>query len=148
MKRFLPLLYSAYLGMIIYSILNCFYSSSGFYEYQQLKVFEKQLSRNIEELEGLNEELATELERLRTSDELVTLKARELGYIRDGEIIVKTSWNKEKKNFYSVGRLLKKNSLHKDRKPVFRTVSIMLMLTSFIFFSFLSNKSNHDHKKG
>jgi len=141
-------MYAAYIGLIIYSLLNCFYGRAGFIAYDKLKIFEKEIYENISELEKLNGDLISEFERLRTSDELITLKARELGYIKDNEIMVKTSWEENRRNFYSIGRLLKNDFFMKSRKPMFRTISIGTAIVFFLLFLILLQRKNHDHKKG
>ncbi len=148
MKKALLLLMPVYLGYLIYSALNLFYGSCGVVAMRDLEEYRETLIKNIAEIEENQEELEGELSALKSSVEKVAVEAREVGYYRVNEGIIEISGYRQSKNFYTVGRLLAPSQKPALKKPVFRTISISVIILSFILLLFHKRRENgHSSRK-
>jgi cell division protein FtsB len=89
-----------------------FFGSGGLVDYRRLVAYQDSLQENIEDLERVNGELRSEVSAMGSDAEQLTLQARELGYYRDGERVIRISNEARKKNTYTVGKVL-----HRKAKP-------------------------------
>lgn len=132
MKRVLPLFYSAYIGICVYALLIFLFGASGMLAFQQLEEFKDAIDENLLVLETTHEGLAKELNLLTTSSEVIRLKSRELGYFEEEEIVIKVLGLKDRRNFHSVGRMIKYADADFDRKPMFRLISFCSAFGAFL----------------
>lgn len=140
MGKFLRLFYTSYVVFFVYSILNLSFGISGFSEFTKLQKYREDLVLNIQHLRNNNDDLADELEILKSSPEVLKLKARELGYYGRDEKIVRTVGFQTKKSFYSVGKMMKYTYLEDNRRPLFRAVSILCGALFYLVFFVLRKK--------
>jgi hypothetical protein len=140
MKRVLPLFYSAYIGICVYALLNFLFGASGMLAFQKLEEFKDAVDENLLLLESTYEDLAQELNLLTTSSEVIRLKSRELGYFEENEIVIKVLGLNDRRNFHSVGRLIKYTDGEIDRKPMFRLISFCSALSAFLLLIVLKRK--------
>ena len=141
MKRVLPLFYSAYIGICIYSVLNIFFGVSGIIAFKKLDEFKHGVEKNLTILENRYLDFGKELNLLTSSSEVIRLKARELGYFEDNEIVIKVVGLEDKRNFHSVGRMIKYSDGDIDRKSLFRTISLISALTFLLIIIIFKRKS-------
>ena len=140
------MLYSLYITFCVYSVLTLVWGSNGILEMRKLENFRYSIEKNIGNLETLHGDLADELDRLKSSSELIRLRSRELGYFEKDEVIIRIAGYHKLTNFYSVGRLIKHADLPKDRKQLFRTISICAGIAGCMLL-FLLQGLFHDTKK-
>ena len=140
------MLYSLYITLCVYSVLTLVWGYNGIFEMSKLENFRDNIEKNIGNLEVLHGDLSDELERLKSSSELIRLRSRELGYFEKDEVIIKIADYRKLTNFYSVGRLIKHTYLEKNRKQLFRTISICTGIAGCIFL-FLFQGFFRDSKK-
>ena len=76
-------------GTLVYVLVNLFFGSSGLWAEHQLIKQRKNLSQNIAEIQRINEELSVEYTALLKDDQVIASYARKLGFVSDGEHIVK-----------------------------------------------------------
>jgi cell division protein FtsB len=142
MKRVLPLFYSVYIGICVYTVLILVFGASGIIAYQRLENFKKEIDKNLVILEKTHKDLGKELNLLTSSSEVIRLKSRELGYFEEDEIVVKVVGLKDKRDFHSVGRMIQYSDGNTDKKPLFRIISFTSALAFFLIISALKRKSS------
>jgi len=94
------------LGFAFASLLQLVFGAGGVLEYGASARHRTLLEQNIEELKRANLQLLGELEALRSDPELLRLQARELGYFRENEYVIRVEGSSPPKNSYAVGRLI------------------------------------------
>ena len=144
MRRFLPLLYAGYIGLLAYSCLFFMWGTHGVREFHKLEQFRNEIDENISHLESINTGLMKEFHRLKTSPEVIQLKARELGYYTENEKHIKITGMTERDSFYSIGKLMKFTFPTTDRKALFRAISVCCGLVAFLMFTVFSKKRDSE----
>ena len=77
------------LSYIITSALFFFFGSGGLLDYRRLVTYRETVEENIDDLGRINSDLLSEVQALGSDPERLTLQARELGYFREGERIIR-----------------------------------------------------------
>jgi cell division protein FtsB len=96
------------LSFVVTSLLFLFFGSGGLLDYRRLLGYRETMRQNIDELEQINSELLTEVKALGSDPERLRLQARELGYFREGEGVIRISGYERGKNYYTVGTVLRR----------------------------------------
>ena len=94
------------LGCIACLFLLFFFGPGGRMDYRDLLAYRFRLEANIDDLKETNRKLMDELEALGSDPERIALQARELGYFREGEKVVRIEGAQAEKNRYTVGTIL------------------------------------------
>jgi cell division protein FtsB len=91
MKPGTRILFSFYISFIVYSSISLIWGAAGVVQTSMLEAYKKKLEQNTIELSEISSNLDLEFKRLRTDKELISLKARDLGFFREGEgeIVIK-----------------------------------------------------------
>lgn len=85
------ILVSVCAGTIVYVVTSFLGGQNGLWAYKQLENQKYQISIHTAELSKLNDELQLEYTALKQDDDVIAAYARRLGYISEGENIVKIS---------------------------------------------------------
>lgn len=96
------------LGFILSSVLIILVGDSGLLRYRALAGYQEQLSDNIGELELLHQELLDDLEALAGDPERIALQARQLGYFREGERLIRLESYNPPQSVYTVGKIIRR----------------------------------------
>lgn len=80
---------AALAGLSIYLVLNLVFGPGGTREMQRLVAHKERLEQNLEALEARSRSLENEVMLLRTSADEVELRARELGYYRPKDQVIR-----------------------------------------------------------
>jgi len=96
------------LSFVVTFVLFFFFGSGGLLDYRNLLAYRASLQENIAELEDTNGGLLEEVQALGSDPERLTLQARELGYFREGEKVIRIQGYKAGKNYYTVGKILRR----------------------------------------
>ena len=96
------------LSFVVAAALYYFFGGGGLQEYRRLLNYRTTLQDNINDLERINGELLTEVQALGSDPERLTLQARELGYFREGERVIRISDNTGRRSAYTVGKVLRR----------------------------------------
>ena len=129
------LLFSIYIGFMASSAVYFLYGPSGYVTYKEISRDALRIENNIEDLKRIHTSLATEFELLRASPEAVALRARDLGYLRDGESILEIPSLRKKTRSYAVGRLVTLESVLPERGPLSLTAGILAMAAAFLILA-------------
>jgi len=132
------LLLSGYTAFVTYIVLNFIFGSTGYLEMQKLASYRGMLKENLVELEMIHNELSSRAYTLRSDAETLSLKARDLGYLRSHEGVIIVSGPPLPQESYRMGNLLKYTLPTDERKPLYRlaaffTGSALFLLLGFSF---------------
>jgi cell division protein FtsB len=106
--------------------LHLLLGSGGMVDYRRLSAYRGSLQDNIDDLERINGELLSEVRDLGSDAERLTLQARELGYFREGEKVIRFSQSPRSKTTYTVGKVLRRKPTKPQADWPFRAVGMGL----------------------
>jgi len=121
------------LGAILSSLLVFAFGSGGIAGYRELEGYQEVLANNIQDLKRINRSLLEQLESLRSDPESILLQARELGYFREGERVIKIEGYRPGAGYTTVGKIIRRGPEGKDRDWIFKLAGFCLPL-AFLFF--------------
>jgi cell division protein FtsB len=113
-------------SFIVAAALFYFFGSGGLLDYRRLSAYRESLQDNIEDLEHINSELLSEVQALGSDAERLTLQARELGYFREGERVIRISDDSRRKRTYTVGKILRRKAKQPRADWPFRAIGVGL----------------------
>ena len=97
-------LLSICVGMLFYVLISVFAGRDGVWAYNQLSEHKNVLSLNLEKVRKINETLKLDYVALDRDVGIITSRARELGYIYEGENLVKINGlQNEEASVYDTG---------------------------------------------
>ena len=132
------------LSFILAAALYYFFGSGGVLDYRRLAAYRGALEENIDDLEHTNGQLLSEVQALGSDAERLTLQARELGYFREGERVIRISDNSRPKSIYTVGKVLHR----KIKKPradwPFRAIGLGLPVLLVLVSVSVRRRKNHE----
>jgi cell division protein FtsB len=114
------------LSFVVASGFHCFFGSGGVLDYRRLITYRGSLQDNIDDLERINGELLTEVQALGSDPERLTLQARELGYFREGERVIRFADSSSRKSTYTVGKVLHRKAKQPQEDWPFRATGLVL----------------------
>ena len=135
------LLLSGYAAFITYVVLSFLFGASGYLEMQRLSSYRELLKENLIELETIHNELSSKAYTLRSDSETLSLKARDLGYLRQNEGLILVSGAPVPQGSYRMGKLLKYSALMEERKTLFRLAAFFTGSALFLLLGFSFQRS-------
>jgi len=120
-----------------------FWGHSGIYSYKKLVNYRNSLEENIKDLEQINQQLLNDIDALGSNSEIVALQARELGFFKDDEQVIRIENYSARGNIHQVGRLIYKAEGKATRDILIKTSALFLPLL-FYLFSHIVLKGNAD----
>jgi len=114
MKRIRFAIYLA-IGFILSSLLIILLGDSGLLRYRALTGYREELKNNIAELELLHQELLDDLEALAGDPERIALQARQLGYFREQERLIRLEGYNPPRSVYKVGKIIRRQPAPRGR---------------------------------
>ena len=146
MKNFRLLIYFA-LGYLGSSPLLLFFGSGGRLEYKTLNDYRTVLSGNIKELKNINNSLLAELDALSYDPERVALQARELGYLKEDEGIIKIEGYSPAKSYFTVGKIIRRTPSNNYRFDwIFKLLGMIIPLTLYLFYRLALRKDGYANR--
>ncbi|MBO8457559.1 MAG: septum formation initiator family protein [Spirochaetes bacterium] len=83
------ILFSVTAGVFVFCCVSVFFGPSGKNAYRELQVQKVNLVENIEKIEGISKSLKAEITALDYDDEIIKMYAHELGFVCEGERLIK-----------------------------------------------------------
>jgi cell division protein FtsB len=120
------------LGFVVRSLYLFFFGGGGLADYRVLESYKRQLEENIGNLQAVNAELLDEQRALGTDPERVALQARELGYFREDERVVRLEGYAPAKRYFSVGSLVRARSMPERRDWIAKMLGLTVPLALFV----------------
>ena len=113
-------------SFIVAAALYFFFGRGGLLEYRRLATYGGSLQDNLGDLERINSELLSEVQALGSDAERLTLQARELGYFREGERVIRISDDSRRNSTYTVGKVLRRKAKQPRADWPFRVTGLGL----------------------
>jgi cell division protein FtsB len=133
------------LGFAARALALFFFGSGGVIDYRSLEAQKAQLSKNIEELEGINATLLEEQRALASDPERLALQARELGYFRKGERVVELGAPVQPRTYFSVGRLTRVSLHERHGDWIIKLLGISVPVALFVVGVSRERRQDHAH---
>lgn len=140
MKTGPRILLSLYFGYVMYSLLMLVYGQSGVLAMRNLESYKMKLQYNLEEIRDANTSLLNEIDFLRSESEYIRLEARKIGFFDAAEGIIHIEGYEQRKDHYTVGRIMRWEIPETQKKPLFRTISLAAALLVFLFSTLFRRK--------
>ena len=139
------ILLSISIGTLVYVLISLFCGQNGLWAESQLALQKMNLCNNIAEIQKINDELSLEYTALTKDNEVISAHARRLGFVNDGEKIVKISGIPPiTQKAYSVGKFYKLDSIQFIPEYICKIIGISVSCLCFFicFLVFISEKNN------
>ncbi|MCK5198938.1 MAG: septum formation initiator family protein [Spirochaetales bacterium] len=147
MKPGYRLFFSLYITFIVYSISFLIWGTAGLLQTSMLKAYKNKLVQNTMELGEISNQLDIQFHRLRSDEDLIALKARELGFFKEGEgEIVFNGYQKSNISF-SVGSYYQKFNTKVTNNSHIRLFSAIIGILSFLLMTVLRRDTNVQSKR-
>ncbi len=80
---------SVFIGFSVYILLSITVGQNGIWAYHQLELEKDALTENVAHLKSVNDNLLVDCQSLQSDEVHIKALARRLGYVNDGEVLVK-----------------------------------------------------------
>lgn len=131
-------------SIIIYVLLSFILGQSGIVSYKQLEIQKINLIAHVDSIEQINDELNIEKTGLLQDPDVLRSYAKKIGYVSDGEILVKITGMEIKPDKpYNIGTYLnlKKIDYLSEKVIKLASVAIGVLLLVFSLFMYYSKKN-------
>lgn len=139
--RVIKIIVALYAGFLFGGSMLFFWGHSGIYSYNKLVNYRNSLEANIRDLEQINQQLLNDIDALGSNPEIIALKARELGFFKDDEHVIRIENYSARGNIHQVGRLIYKAE-GRATKDILIKISALFLLLFFYLFSHIVLKEN------
>jgi hypothetical protein len=109
-----------------------FFGNGGLVDYRSLESYQRQLEGNLHELQEINAELMEEQRALGTDPERVALQARELGYFREGEQVIRLEGQSPPRRYFAVGMIIRARSERERSDWIAKMLGLVFPLVLFV----------------
>lgn len=147
--RKITILFSISIGTFVYVLVSLFCGQNGLWAESQLAVQKMNLCSNIASIQKINDELSLEYMALTQDSEVISAHARRLGFVKEGEHLVKISGIPPKtQKAYSVGKFYKVEDIQFVPEHICKILGFCVsFLTFFIAFLISLSEKKFDNKK-
>ncbi len=123
-----------YAGLTVYLILNLFWGTQGVNALAALRAERAVLEENMDILTGENRDVQIHLDQLKNDRQSITLQARKLGYIREGEKIIYTDLGSPAQSISYGLPIIRTGTDYVvgDRSAFFRVLALVVGLSMFL----------------
>ena len=147
--RKITILFSISIGTFVYVLVSLFCGQNGLWAESQLAVQKMNLCSNIASIQKINDELSLEYMALTQDSEVISAHARRLGFVKEGEHLVKISGIPPKtQKAYSVGKFYKVEDIQFVPEHICKILGFCVsFLTFFIAFLISLSEKKYENKK-
>ena len=147
--RKITILFSISIGTFVYVLISLFCGQNGLWAESQLAVQKMNLCSNIASIQKINDELSLEYMALTQDSEVISAHARRLGFVKEGEHLVKISGIPPKtQKAYSVGKFYKVEDIQFVPEHICKILGFCVsFLTFFIAFLISLSEKKYENKK-
>lgn len=128
------ILKAVFIGFTLYSLLVLEGGTYGISALSELKSFKEKQIENISNLKQKNNILRNDLDSLKSNVTELELKARRVGYFRQGEKVVFIEGIKQQSRKLNPGQTLYFKQKFADRDRVFRAIGFIVAVFSLFLF--------------
>lgn len=142
--NYVKFLLSISIGILAYVLVTIFAGPDGIWAYNQLSEQKNVLSSNVDKVQKINDALVLDHRALENDVGIITSKARNLGFIYEGEKLVKISGISEKGvSVYDTGSIIKLDEISFVSEQSCKILGFICFLLSFTIFSLTGIKSRN-----
>jgi cell division protein FtsB len=121
-----------FVGTSVYLLINLAFGPGGIREMERLSAHKARLEANLTALSELGRSLEGEVRRLRTDPEEIELRARELGYYRENDEVIRfEGWTRTKRS-RSPGSAVRPFVARTSQRPAIRSAAISAGLLTLL----------------
>jgi hypothetical protein len=140
---------SAYIGLVVYCLASLFFGPMGMGAYSDLESCVRQMGENITVLENLHEESQSHLDAAQSDPDTLALEALSLGYVAEGEVIVRIGFPETNPSPPNQGTLVPYKAPKGVDDTVLKTIALVTALCAFfISLAIKSPWKAHYKRKG
>lgn len=144
--RLFRIVLSLYITLLIIFLFEFTVGQAGIFAYRSLAAYHELLLNNMAELEAINGKLNREFKQLATNPEKVRLEARELGYFKREERLLKIEGRQNDKRYFAVGRIMKRSIERPDLRGFIHIMLGLLPPVLYVLSGFvLKTETAHGH---
>lgn len=142
--NYVKFLLSISIGILVYVLVATFAGPDGIWAYNQLSEQKNVLSTNVEKVQKINDTLILDHRALENDVGIITSKARNLGFIYEGEKLVKISGISEKGvSVYDTGSIVKLEEISFISEQSCKILGFVCFLLSLTIFSLTGLKAKN-----
>lgn len=130
------ILWPIYAGFVVYSLITLFSGTVGFSNMKALNYFKVNLVNHVEDLGMKNNKLNDEIERLTSDNDRLKVAVRPLGYIEQGEHVIKIINSNIQKDLYDFDLQYDVPTFKQKNKTIL-LVSTLFTVIIFVIFLFI-----------
>lgn len=131
-------LFSLLIGTVAYTAISGVAGLNGVYAYRKLVEEKKAVAQRTSEIQSVNEGLALEYISLLKDKDVIGGFARALGYVNDGEVIVKINGLPPyQRALYDIGTARKRTSIPTISESSCKIVGVIFGVLTFIVLAFV-----------
>lgn len=152
MKLCLKFLISLVVGCFVYTAVSMTFGSCGSYALSQLESQRSRIAVRTNEIENINNELNLEKAGLLFDDDVIASYARRLGYIMDGDVIVKINGLPPyQQKLWDIGNITTHTCPKYVSEEVCKVLGLVFFALTFIavslFGALKSDEEKNPHRK-
>ncbi len=143
MTKLFRILAASFAGTLIYVLISITCGRDGLWADGQLREQKRLLSARTEEILKINNSLELEYTALKKDPDVIAAFARKLGYVRDGEKIVKINGLIPAEQFsFETGRPLKSNEPHSLPEWFCKITGILMFFVVYLYLFLADFRGN------
>ncbi|GMO12604.1 MAG: hypothetical protein Ta2A_22560 [Treponemataceae bacterium] len=132
------LIFSACLGTAVYACMLIFFSNDGLSAYKSLEAQKYEISKQLNEITGTNNELYLQYNALKQDSDVIASYARKLGYVSDNEKLLKINGLKPLPDMvYDPGSMKTATKETFVSEYFCKTAGLLTGIVFFLFFVFI-----------
>ncbi len=129
----------ALLGVSTYLLLELLFGSYGVVAYRVVTDYVQEAEAQLVELRETHDELERLARRLSSDRETVRLEARDVGYIREDEVVVRVEGHQPRpRHRYYPGAIPVAPPPLQDNRPLFRAIALVVSLVALLVKTLLT----------
>ncbi len=137
-------LLSVFIGIFVYVAAVVFAGPDGIWAYNQLSEQKNVLATNVEKVQKINDTLNLDYRALQNDVGMITSRARNLGFIYDGEKLIKIKGFSENSfSVYDTGSMISLGEISFLSEKNCKILGFLCFLLSLSIFALLSLKSKN-----
>lgn len=137
---------SLYIGLMSGFFLLFFLGDAGTREYRELASYRDKLDLNTQELSRIHWALEQELKSLAVDPEKVQILARELGYFKPDDGVVRVTGFSASGSFYKVGRIIERLPSERSVYPRIKIIGLITPILCYVLFSLVRRWMRRDNR--
>lgn len=144
----LKVITSVCIGTLVYVLVSLFGGQGGVSAMAHLETERAILNKNVEEIQKINDNLTIEYEGLKSSNEVIAGYAKKLGFVTEGEKLIKVNGlGRQYNKVYETGSIVRRTEIQYIPEWICKAFGLAVFFLSILFFWLLGLLSPSQKKK-